>query len=311
MDSRSGAEEHADGPLARVLWSGLIALGRVTGPGVARTIAAVVLRIASRTPTGYRRSMLRVARRTPLPLPNLTRLPMAWWTYRPHVQACRLGLRFDLDLRDNLQRTLYFTGRYEPALTDLLLREVRRGDVVLDIGAHIGVHALVTARRLRDLGGGRVIAVEPTPDSVAALRRVAVRHGLRVRVVEMAFGRQNGVVPIRADPEYGDADAGVRSQFTTGTTVTCALVVTLDDWAEHDGPDRLDIIKIDVEGAEPDVLAGATRSLRRCRPRLVVVEVKDRILARAGTDAEAVRRPLREAGYRCDGVVDGNEVWRA
>jgi Methyltransferase FkbM domain len=119
------------------------------------------------------------------------------------------------------------------------------------------------------------------------------------------------VVAIRSDPFYGDADAGVRSQFAPGRTVTRATVVTLDDWAEGERLERLDVLKIDVEGAEPDVLDGAARSLRRYRPRLVLVEVKERILARAGTDAEAVRGPLRVAGYRRDGAVDGNEVWRA
>jgi hypothetical protein len=53
----------------------------------------------------------------------------------------RLGLRLELDLRDNLERTLYATGTYEPALLRFLHDELRPGDVVLDVGAHIGVHA--------------------------------------------------------------------------------------------------------------------------------------------------------------------------
>jgi hypothetical protein len=112
----------------------------------------------------------------------------------------RLGLRLELDLRDNLQRALYATGTYEPALVRFLRDELRRGDVMVDVDAHIGVHALTAAARLRRLGGGAVVAFEPAHDSASKLRAAAARNRLQLTVVEVALGAEPGTADLRADP---------------------------------------------------------------------------------------------------------------
>src|SRR3954451_5544991 len=165
-----------DTPLQRALWRALEHASRRSGRRAARAAAASALRVAARTPDGYAKSLYRVATRLPREMPELYTLPPAWWEHASRVRVRRLGVRLELDLRDNLQRTLYFTGTYEPGVLALLERELRRGDVVLDVGAHVGVHALTAARRLRALGGGRVIAFEPTPDSATTARAAAARN---------------------------------------------------------------------------------------------------------------------------------------
>ena len=207
-----------DGLAERVLWA-LVALrprrrGR-RGPAARR---AAWMRLAARTDAGYEKGRLR-ARRTPVPAPGLVRPPEAWYTTAPLVRTRRAGLLWELDLRDNLQRTLYFTGTYERGVARLLERELRAGDVVADVGAHVGVHALRAAARLRALGGGRVVAFEPTPDSAARLRTVAARNGVRVEVHELALGDRDGSIELRADARYGAHDAGVRSRFGEGPVV--------------------------------------------------------------------------------------------
>src|SRR3954454_10270370 len=160
-----------DGALQRPLWRALELLARVAGPVRARAIAAAFMRLGARTDRGYAKGLFRVASRLPAPMPGLWRVPPEWWAVEPRLRARRLGLDLELDLRDNLQRTLWFTGTYEPGLVRTLHDELEPGDVFVDVGAHVGVHALSAARRLRDLGGGgRVIAFEPTDDSSAAVR---------------------------------------------------------------------------------------------------------------------------------------------
>ncbi|MEA2286168.1 MAG: hypothetical protein QOJ21_2211, partial [Solirubrobacteraceae bacterium] len=133
-------------------------------------------------------------------------------------------------------------------------RELRPGDVVVDIGAHVGVHALTAARRLRELGGGRVVAFEPA-----------------------------ATAPMRV----------------------------FDDWAAEDGLDRLDVVKLDVEGAELLALRGMRETLRRLRPRLVVVEVKDVVMQRGPGDEASLHALMAECGYVATGqVVKHNEVFR-
>ena len=225
--------------------------------------------------------------------------------------ARRRGLRLDLDLRDNLQRTLYFTGTYEPGLLALIEAELRPGDVMVDVGAHVGVHALTAARRLRDLGGGRVIAFEPTEDSSAAVRAAAGRNDLPVDVVRAALGDAEGTIELRGDPRYGTFDAGVRSQFGDGEVIATAPLLTFDGWAAGAGLDRLDVVKIDIEGAEILALRGMRETLRRLRPRVLAIEVKDVVMARGPGDEAALHALLADCGYASHGQPERHvEVFR-
>ena len=301
----------SDTPAERLLWRALEAAAPVIGAPAARRIAAAALRAASRDERGFTKSLYRVASRQPEPMPGLFRVPEAWWQAAPRVRVERLGLALELDLRDNLQRTVYFTGTYEPGLLRLLERELRPGDVVVDVGAHVGVHALTAARRLRELGGGRVVAFEPAADSAAALRRGAAANRLEVEVVEAGLGEEAGTIELFGDPRYGAFDAGVRSQFGEGEPAATAPMLVFDEWAADDGLDRLDVVKLDVEGAEILVLRGMRETLRRLRPRLVVVEVKDVVMQRGPGDEASLHALMAECGHVATGqVVRHNEVFR-
>jgi FkbM family methyltransferase len=301
-----------EGWLARWGWRALVAAGPVVGPRVGRGVAAVALRVRARTAAGWLEGVHRVATRPAPGAPALTRLPGDWWTASPRVRVRRLGLWLELDLRDNLQRALYATGTYEPALVRFLRDELRRGDVMVDVGAHIGVHALAAAARLRRLGGGSVVAFEPAHDSASKLRAAAARNRLQLTVVEAALGAEPGTAELRADPAYDAADAGVRSLHARGPRVQTVPVTTFDAWAAAARLERLDLVKLDVEGAELEALRGMAGSLGRLRPRALVVEVKQRVLEQAGVDGDEVREYLNRLGYQSTGQVlpVANEVYR-
>ena len=287
-----------DGVLQRPLWRALELLAALAGPVRARAVAAAFMRLGARTRRGYAKGLFRVAARLPEPMPGLWRVPPEWWTTEPRVDARRLGLDLELDLRDNLQRTLWFTGTYEPGLLRALHVELRPGDVMVDVGAHVGVHALSAARRLRELGGGgRVIAFEPTDDSSAAVRLAAARNDLPVEVVRAGLGEVDGTIELRGDPRYGSADAGVRSQFGAGEVVATAPLLSFDGWAERNRLDRLDVVKIDIEGAEILALRGMRESLKTLRPRLLAIEVKDVVMERGPGDEASLHALLTECGY--------------
>src|SRR3954454_18989960 len=287
-----------DGALQRPLWRALELLARVAGPVRARAVAATFMRLGARTDRGYAKGLLRVASRLPAPMPRLWRVPPEWWAVQPRGRARRLGLHLELDLRDNLQRTLWFTGTYEPGLLRTLHDELEPGDVFVDVGAHVGVHALSAARRLRDLGGGgRVIAFEPTDDSSAAVRLAAARNDLPVEVVRAGLGETDGTIELRGDPRYGAADAGVRSQFGAGEIVATAPLLAFDGWAARNRLDRLDVVKIDIEGAEVLALRGMRESLTMLKPRLLAIEVKDVVMERGPGDEASLHALLAECGY--------------
>lgn len=304
--------EYADGPLAALCWRLTITSAKVIGPRRARWVASVALRLGARFgECSYEKTARRVSRRLREANPRLVKIPIEWSTWAPVVCARRRGLVFELDLRDNLQALVFYSGAYEPHLIRFLGRELRRGDVFLDVGAHVGVHAVNAARLLRKHGGGRVLAFEPTPDSAAKLRTAAARNRLDVTVIEMALGDVCGEVELFVDERYDPADAGVRSAFGHGRRVATVRVARFDEWAADNNHPRLDVVKIDVEGSEAAVLRGMHQTLKQRRPRALLVEIKDNSIGRAPETDQELRNLIAELGYQPTGrVFDHNELYR-
>lgn len=298
---------YADGPLETLLWRMTMVGGSTIGIRLARWLASVALRRgARRADHSYQKTARRVSRRLQHANPGLIKIPTQWSTVAPVVRARRCGMVFELDLRDNLQALLFYTGAYEPAMSRFLAQELRHGDVLLDVGAHIGVHALAAARH-----GGRVLAFEPAPDSAAKLRAGAARNGLDITVVESALGDTPGEIELFADDRYDPADAGVRSAFGTGALVAITPVTTFDEWAAANYLTQLNLVKIDVEGYEAAVLRGMRESLQQRQPRALLIEIKQNSIGRAPTSDQQLRALLSGLGYETTGrIFDHNELFR-
>src|SRR5688500_17820464 len=131
--------ELRDGPLRRAGWLLPHAAARVAGPRAARIAAQAVGRLEGLSGAGVSRVATRISPRLAERNPGLVKIRPEWAAC---VRVRREGLRLALDLRDNLQAVLYYAGRYEPAMRDFLHRELRAGDVVMDVGANIGLHTL-------------------------------------------------------------------------------------------------------------------------------------------------------------------------
>jgi FkbM family methyltransferase len=236
---------------------------------------------------------------------RVLRLPE--WLWRDRVEVTRLGLRLRLDLRDNVQRELYFTGWYERAYLLWLKRQLREGDTYVDIGAHIGIHALAMAKRLRELGGGSVIAFEPARDTAEVLRAGARRNGLsNVTVVDIALDHQEGHVVLRSGTrEFHKADAAVRSLHGSGAPIHQVRTAAFDAWAQRSGILRkVDVVKIDVEGSELSVLRGMANSIRRYRPRVIGLEIHHDLLAQARIAESDITQFFQSHGYGYINVGD-------
>ncbi|HYW09940.1 MAG TPA: FkbM family methyltransferase, partial [Longimicrobium sp.] len=148
-------------------------------------------------------------------------------------------------------------GSYEPEQTRLFERHVRPGHTVLDVGAHVGYYTLlsgVLAGR-----GGAVWSFEPNPRNALFLRRHAEINGLgTVRVTEAVVARANGTARF----DFGSGSG-------TGHLATAGAIevrtVRFDGFCAENGIAPA-VVKIDVEGAEMEVLEGARDTLARHRP---------------------------------------------
>lgn len=213
----------------------------------------------------------------------------------------RGGIKWDLDLREGIDFAIYLLGGFEVRTLRLYARLIRRGDTVLDIGANIGAHTLPFAKLVGPQG--RVVAFEPTQYAFGKLRRnLALNPDLASRVNACQVALLESPLadvpkqiysswPLEAATDLHSVHGG-KMQSTQG-----AHAATLDQMVEVIGLERVNFIKLDVDGHEPEVLAGALETIGRFRPRILLewapylFEHKDRLLQDA-------MRGLRDLGYR-------------
>jgi len=186
-----------------------------------------------------------------------------------------------------------------PRLLSLLAGVLTRGDVFLDVGANIGYFSVPIASLVG--AEGQVVAFEPAADSARALRMKARDLGLlpRISIHEMALGSEDQSAVLRGDPEYPD-DSTKRSLVIDGPAVGEVRVRSFDGLVASGEvilPKGIQAVKIDVEGAEMDVLAGMRGSLDRYRPRMVVAETIQGHLRRAGSTVADVHAFMRTLDY--------------
>jgi FkbM family methyltransferase len=228
----------------------------------------------------------------------LDRLPRSWIPSSGIRVARRSGFDWSLDLADDVQRTLYLVGSYDALTLDVLRRQVQPTDVVLDIGANIGAFALPLAARLTP--PGRVIAVEPAPDTAERLRGHVIANGLsdRVEVVQVALSDHDGWAELHVSRPRGGGNVGARTLEGNGASTGAPVrLMPGDELRRQLGVDGFDVVKIDVEGHEGPVLDGLAETFREAPPRVVVAEVVPHLQRRAGSSVTAVVDRLRAFGY--------------
>jgi FkbM family methyltransferase len=204
-------------------------------------------------------------------------------SFRPYGEQSFsiVGSEHDAGIVGELERS---GGLYQRDLVALLRRRLPPDGVVVDGGAHIGVLTVLLARLCPQ---GHVYAFEPVPENHAHLRANLAANGIgNVTAERTALFRDDGELTLTFDESYpggshvGDGKCRVAS-------------ARLDTWARAQGLDRLDLVKLDVEGVEPAVLDGAEETLRRFRP-VTVVECNPVALPRfTGTSYRQLLRRMR------------------
>jgi len=190
------------------------------------------------------------------------------------------GHKMFLATRGKYPPTDMAMDRYEKGTTQLFERTIEPGMVVIDVGAHVGYYTLLAARLVGPTG--KVYAFEPEPANYALLLKNIELNGY------------NNVEPVRkAASNRVDfstlfltaLDNGRHSTYRHGLPESGSMIVemtTIDAFLEAEGCPRVDFIKMDVEGAELDVLQGMTRLIENSVQLKLVIEFNPFLLNSAG-----------------------------
>lgn len=213
----------------------------------------------------------------------------------------RARLTWNLDLEEGIDFAIFLFGHFEPGTVRFYQERIRPGDVILDIGANVGAHTLPLAQCVSP--SGRVHAFEPTD---FAFRKLLVNVSLNPDLTELIVA--NHMFLSANDGQH--APAAIYSSWPLLTTTedahpkhlgqlkatSGATTQTLDRYCLERGIDRVDWIKLDVDGNEFTVLQGAGQLLSSFKPKLLM-ELSPYVSEEAGHSFADFMNYLFSFGY--------------
>ena len=207
------------------------------------------------------------------------------------------GLRLTLYPGNEICRSIFVTGRYEPNEFSWLQCVLKPGMTFLDVGANLGLYTLFASRRVS--GNGRVIAIEPSSREMELLRKQVEQNSLgNVSLLSVALlDHPAEVVLLIASANHaGHNTLGAFGYNTELENREKVRALRLDDVVESAQLKRVDVIKMDIEGAELAALRGAAGTLAQHRPSLLM-ELSDRALQHQNASSAEVLSLLADYGY--------------
>lgn len=211
------------------------------------------------------------------------------------------NLKIKLKLSEHMQRRIFWMGYYSENIIALLKHKIKPEMTVIDIGANIGEITLVSAKIVGN--NGRVISFEPVNSIAEKLEEhVKINNLSQVKIIRegLADKIQNNI-PIYSScgQEVSDEHNGLASLYgqEEGKLLQYININTLDHTVEMLNLERIDLIKIDIEGGELPCLYGAQAVLDRFKPMLIV-EVQEFSAKQAGWETTELFEFLKNFGYK-------------
>jgi len=192
-----------------------------------------------------------------------------------NIHSVKNGIHWNLDLQEGIDFAIFIFGCFEKETTNALSRMIKKGDVVIDIGANIGAHTLHMAKSVGDKG--KVFAIEPTNYAFNKLKNNIMLNPLisnriipRQLLLVSEHNKNDKVSGIYSSWPLVDTDNRHRVHCGVEMSISNAKKNTLDNVIVENRISKIDIIKLDVDGNELDILIGGQNSITKFRPIFVM-----------------------------------------
>lgn len=186
----------------------------------------------------------------------------------------RNGLKYEIDLAEGIELSLFLFGKYQKHITQNSFLRIHENDVIVDIGANVGLMTLQFAQLVPK---GRVYSFEPTHYALDRLKKnlslnpevaknvtvinafVSVNSTSDPKMIAYSSWRVNGE---KIDNEHPYHKGTAKDTQGVGS-------VSLDDYVEEQKMEKIDLIKVDTDGNEKEVFLGAAKAIAKYRPKII------------------------------------------
>lgn len=203
----------------------------------------------------------------------------------------RNSLSWKLDLNEGIDLSIFLFGYFERDTTQAFQKVLKPGMHVLDIGANIGAHTLPIAKQIT--GSGKVYAIEPTDWAFHKLQEnLNLNPALTNAHTHQVLLTNNP----NAAPKAIDASWRVDCSEIRAKSIESASPLSLDEFVALHAIEKIDVIKMDVDGNEVDILKSGTQALKKYKP-IMIIELCPHVLEAHGTSLNELLNLLNELGY--------------
>ena len=175
--------------------------------------------------------------------------------------------------------------KYEPYETQLILRQIKKGNTVIDVGANIGYYTVLSADKVGKTG--KVYAFEPDKVNFEILKKNIEANNLKnVEIINVAVGSKVGKLKLHKSKE----NLGDHKLYGNDKEIEEVEIIKLDDFLKDK---KIDLTKIDTQGWEPEVIEGAKKIISKNKP-IMFLEYSPASYQIAKLDGPKMMRNLRK-----------------
>lgn len=208
-------------------------------------------------------------------------------------EATIVGYRLTLDLADFIQRSIYL-GTFEPIESRWVRAYLKPGMTVVDVGANVGYYTFLAASLVGPTG--RVYAFEPSPYAFERLAEAVRLNGIpHITAIQSGLGEVRGKVRLFLPEQAGNHTPSMLASGM-GRPIDVS-VQTLDEYVVNEELNGIDLLKIDVEGFEPQVIRGAQQLLREHKVRAILCEFNTYWLGRNHCSPRELYQTIVDFGF--------------
>ena len=212
-----------------------------------------------------------------------------------------------LSVKDWVQNNLFIYGYYEKNETDYWLKRSKNAKIIVDIGANVGYYSLIASKNVQR-NKGRIYAFEPVSKTFSRLSENILLNKIDcISHYQKAVSNENSSIKINVgnDQNWGMSSINFHEHLSSETEIISCE--TLDNFCKSANIAQVDLIKIDVEGAEYNVLKGMQKTIEDHKPE-VLIEVLDQHLNKQNVSSNDVFNFFWERGYRSYRIVENGEL---
>ncbi len=201
---------------------------------------------------------------------------------------------------DGLALSLFKT--YEPTQTEIVKKFVKKGDNVIDVGAHVGYYTFLMSELVGQ--SGKVFSFEPDPDNFILLKKGIDANNLKnVEIIQKAVSNTNSTIKLfLSDTDRATNriyDAGMNDAHKIIEVETCSI-----DEFLHNKKMKINFIKIDAEGSEQGVVEGMKTTLKENKDISIMTEFFPFLIKKYGSNPKKYLETLEEMGFNIQNIME-------